>query len=149
MGFIGANSNLSGASDVALSAPADNHVLSYNSATSKWRNAVLNDIISNITGASGATTLNLAIANVFNVNLTAAVTFSFAGAVNGTSSSFGLHITQGSGGNYSVSWPASVKWPDGTAPTLSTQAGSTDILVFESINGGTTWFGSFVGANYS
>lgn len=33
-------------------------------------------------------------------------------------------------GGYTVTWPASVKWPGGTAPTLTTFAGTSDIIGF-------------------
>jgi len=48
-----------------------------------------------------------------------------------------LKLTHGNGGAWTASWPASVKWKGGTAPTLSATAGSIDIVAFY-----------FDGANY-
>lgn len=47
------------------------------------------------------------------------------------------------GGAFSIAWPTSVDWVDGTAPTLT--ASGTDQLVFRSRNAGTTVLGWVVG----
>jgi len=41
-----------------------------------------------------------------------------------------LKLTQDDTGSRTVTWPANVKWPSGTAPTLSTAVSSVDILSF-------------------
>ena len=41
-----------------------------------------------------------------------------------------LSITQDATGSRTATWPASVKWPGGTAPTLSTGSGAVDLIVF-------------------
>jgi len=51
-----------------------------------------------------------------------------------------LKCIQGSGGTKTITWPASVKWPAGTAPTLSTTAGKVDIMQF--YYDGTNFYGS-------
>jgi len=56
-------------------------------------------------------------------------------------------LHQDATGSRTVTWPGSVKWSGG-APTLTTTASAVDILVFESLNGGTTWYGSLVGTNF-
>lgn len=48
-------------------------------------------------------------------------------------------ITQGGAGSYTVAWPASVKWPGGTAPTLSTAAGKVDMVTCQTFDAGTTY----------
>jgi len=48
-------------------------------------------------------------------------------------------ITQGGAGSYTVAWPASVKWPSGTAPTLSTAAGKVDMVTCQTFDAGTTY----------
>lgn len=98
--------------------------------------------------ASGATTINLANGNVFNITLTANSTFTFSGATAGRACSFALYLRQNGTGGFTTTWPASVRWSGG-APTLTTTASALDILVFESIDGGTTWYGSLVGNNFS
>lgn len=58
-------------------------------------------------------------------------------------------LTQNVTGGKTVAWPASVKWPGGVAPTLSTAGGSVDRLVFVTYDRGTTWYGDLVGKGYA
>ena len=55
------------------------------------------------------------------------------------SASLLLKLTQDSTGGRTVTWPDSVKWPNGTAPTLSTGAGAIDIISF--YYDGTNYYG--------
>lgn len=98
--------------------------------------------------ASGSTTINLSNANVFSITLTANSTFTFSGATAGRACSFTLYLKQNGTGGYTATWPASVRWSGG-APSLSTAANTVDILVFETIDGGTIWYGSLVGKSFS
>jgi hypothetical protein len=100
--------------------------------------------------ASGFVTLSLANGNAFNLTLVGNTTFTFSGATSGSACSFGVYLTQDGTGSRTVAWPGSVMWADGgTVPVLSTAAGAIDVLVFESLNGGTSWFGSLVGTNFA
>ncbi len=160
MGFggNGGSSSISTATDAAISNPATNNILLY-SNLGKWSNQPIvgtaalatgggaETIVTNTT-TTGAIALNLTNGNVFNLTLTGNTTFTFTGATSGKACAFSVYMTQDSTGSRAVTWPT-VKWAGGTAPTLTTTAGATDILVFESLNGGTTWYGSLVGANFS
>ena len=100
-----------------------------------------------IASASGATALNVSSAEVFGVTLTGNVTFSFTGAsVDGIA--FGVYVTQDATGNRVITWPGSVVWPGGDVPTQTLTAAATDSYVFETFNGGTTWYGGQAGANF-
>lgn len=158
--MIDENNAIAGLDDVFFSAPATNHYLGYDGSTAKWNNIPLTGKVALATGGgvetlnalgsgSGTRAINLANGNVVSATLTGNTTFTFSGATASTACSFGLYLTQDGTGNRTVTWPASVKWAGGTAPTLSTGASNIDILVFETINGGTTWFGSLVGTNFS
>ena len=48
--------------------------------------------------------------------------------------------TTGTYGDATLTYPASVKFPSGTAPAAPAD-GETDILEFSTMNGGTTWYG--------
>lgn len=50
-----------------------------------------------------------------------------------------LVLIQDGTGSRTVTWPATVKWPGGTAPTLTTDASSIDIVSF--YYDGTNYFG--------
>lgn len=154
------NNSISGLDDIFFSAPSTNHYLGYNAGTAKWNNIPLAGNVALATGGgvetlnvlgsgSGTRAINLANGNVVSATLTGNTTFTFSGATASTACSFGLYLTQDATGSRTVTWPASVKWAGGTPPTLSTGANDIDILVFETINGGTTWFGSLVGTNFS
>jgi hypothetical protein len=71
----------------------------------------------------------------------ATVTFTFTGATSGLLASMVLELAQDGTGGRLVTWPGSVVWPGGVAPTLSVAASAVDILTFFSRDGGTTWYG--------
>jgi len=88
---------------------------------------------------AGAEPISLATANVFTGTITAETTFSFTNPrASGTATSFVLILTNG--GAFTVNWPNSVYWPDGTAPSLT--ASGIDVLTFITVNGGTVWHGT-------
>ena len=78
-------------------------------------------------GNSGAAiTINWLQGQDQQVLLTATTTFTFTAPL-GVSTRL-LRLIQDGAGSHTVTWPASVKWPGGTAPTLTTAAGGTDIV---------------------
>jgi hypothetical protein len=83
------------------------------------------------------------------ITLTGNCTFTFTGATSGQVATLELVLTQDGTGGRTVTWPASVDWGNGTAPTLTTTAGSVSRLVFTSYNGGTIWFGDLIGTGYA
>jgi hypothetical protein len=94
------------------------------------------------TGTSGAVTIDLDTGNNFSTAMAGAVTYTFSNAAtSGTVSSFTLKVVND--GN-AITWPASVDWPAATAPTLSA-SGATDVFVFYTHDGGTTWYGFTAG----
>jgi hypothetical protein len=56
-----------------------------------------------------------------------------------------LQITQDGDGNRTITWPTSVHWAGGTAPTLSTGAADIDLLRF--VFNGTVYIGESVALN--
>lgn len=98
-------------------------------------------------GAAGATeTIDLANGNYHAVTLDADCTFTFTGATNGVECSFTLELTENGTGGWDPTWPGSVVWPGGTAPTHDTTASTTTLYVFTSRDGGTTWYGFQTGS---
>jgi len=87
---------------------------------------------------SGTTpTCNVDNGGAFSLTMTGNTTFTFSGADSGWSQGFVLQLT-GNGGT--VTWPTSVDWAGGTAPDAPA-SGETDLLVFWTRDGGTTWYG--------
>jgi len=94
------------------------------------------------TGTSGAVTIDLDTGNNFSTAMAGAVTYTFSNpAASGRVSSFTLKVVNNGS---AITWPASVDWPAGTAPTLSA-SGATDVFTFFTHNGGTTWYGFTAG----
>lgn len=84
---------------------------------------------------SGATALNLALAQVFTMTVSGATTLSFSNVPAGTVAT-GV-VLQVTNGGSSVVWPTGTKWPSGTTPALT--AAGTDLVVLFSTDAGTTW----------
>lgn len=147
------------AEDVSLNQVATGQYLEYNTASGNWTNtglagkaALVNQGgLENVStqNANGSFAINLANGNVFVLTLTGATTLSVSGATNQKACSFTLYLKQDGTGNRAVTWPNGTRWAGGAAPTLSTAANAVDILVFESVDGGSNWYGSLVGTNFS
>jgi hypothetical protein len=98
------------------------------------------EVATALTINDGEITIDLNNATVFTLGLTASVTsVLFENVQNsGRASSFVLVVT-GDGTARSIIWPASFKWPEGTAPTITSTNGKKDVFVFFTTDGGTTW----------
>lgn len=92
-----------------------------------------------------AYTINIANGTVQNLTLTGNCTFTFPTATSGKS--FILLLRQDGTGSRTVTWPAAVKWPGGTAPTITATASRLDKYIFTA--DGTNWYGSNAGQNYT
>jgi len=89
-----------------------------------------------------AYTINLNNGNTFNLTLTDNCTFTFSNPpASGSMGSFTLLLRQDGTGGRTTTWPGSVDWAGGSAPTLTTAISAVDILVFITIDGGTIWHG--------
>lgn len=92
--------------------------------------------------------IDLSTGNIFNFTLTGTTAFTITNLpASGVAFSFMVILKQGGSGSYSATWPAAVKFPGGSAPTLTTTAGKTDILNFITVDGGTNIFGALSLAN--
>jgi hypothetical protein len=116
------------------------------------RNAVLKNpklALQTIAESGSTTTLNLSNASCFDVTLTDDCVLTIAGAVSGLLCSIALIIRQDNVGAHDLTWPSSVMWSGGVAPSLSSSSGATDIFTMLTVDGGTSWFCHLVGANFS
>ena len=92
-----------------------------------------------------AYTINIANGTLQILTLTANVTYTFPTATAGKS--FTLFQLQDATGSRSVaSWGVSVRWPNGTTPTITGTASKGDKFVFTA--DGTYWWGTIAGQNY-
>ena len=110
-----------------------------------------NETVSNPAVSAGTLALDLATATIFNVAINAnitSVTFSNANTIAaGTQASGFVMIANGTGTSYAIVWPASVRWPGNTAPTITSTAGKLDVLTFFTTDQGATYNSFISGQN--
>lgn len=97
--------------------------------------------------SAGALTLDCSACNVFDVSLSASVTSLTVSNIPVTGRAFGFTLKLNITGSFTITWPASVKWANATAPTLTTTSGKVDVLEFLTIDNGTTIYGFVAGQN--
>ena len=109
-----------------------NSLIAYGQAASK----------TNAVGSTGGSvTLNWDNSNIQTLTLTSNITtLTKSNPIDGAV--YTLFLTQGGTGGKTVSWGADVDWPSGTAPTLSTAAGSVDAVSLVYIAGVTGYYGN-------
>jgi hypothetical protein len=100
--------------------------------------------------SSSTTDFDCNLGNMFNVTMTSNITtLTFSNIpTSGRVYSVTLFLTQDATGSRTVTWPSSVKWSEGTSPTLTTAANKTDVITLVTFTGGTTWFGFVSGVNF-
>ena len=88
--------------------------------------------------AMAAHAVDISLGNVQTYTLSGDQTLTFTNpSPTGKSCSFTLLVTNG--GSAALTWPTAVDWAGGSQPTLTTSG--LDILVFTTIDAGTTWYG--------
>lgn len=103
--------------------------------------------VNTVTASGSAVTLpDVTTATMHDVTLTANCTFTFPAV--GAGKSFSMRLAQDATGSRTVTWPGTVKWAGGTAPTLSTAASAVDALAFVCIDG-SHWYGFFAAKGLS
>ena len=102
--------------------------------------------IAGYTEATGsATTFDATAKNVWTYTLTANLSPALTAGASGSSWSLSVIFTQDATGGRVVTWPASVKWPNGVAPSPDTTANAVNIYTLVTVDGGTTWYGFLAG----
>ena len=93
-------------------------------------------------------TLDCSAGNIFAVSLNANInTLSFSNVpTTGTAYALTLSFTA-DGTARTVTWGSAVKWPQGTAPTLTSTNGKVDTFILTTWDAGTTWYAFTAGQN--
>lgn len=108
---------------------------------------VLTEVCEGLTIGGGSAVFDLEKANNFTLTHSGNFTASFTNPPAGPGAvGFTLQLAQPSpaAGN-TITWPASVAWASGTAPTLSTGDGAVDVFTFFTTDGGVTYYGFTAG----
>lgn len=94
-------------------------------------------------GTVGSTsTLAITDGTVITATLTSNTPCTFTMPPAGAGKSFALYLKQPAAGTPTTATFTGVKWPGGTAPTITATLGRLDIILFTS--DGTNWYGSFI-----
>jgi hypothetical protein len=112
-----------------------NNAIAYNDGTN-W--GYLSGATQTVAGAGGTVNIPFPSGNIALITLTASTTYTFSAHVVGT---YILKITQGGTGSYTITWPGTLLWSGGTAPTLTTTVGKTDIVTI--VHDGTNFYGTY------
>lgn len=93
---------------------------------------------------SGASSIDFSGGNMQEITLTGNVTSLSLSTLN-SGGAYIIVLKQDATGGRTVTWPAGFKWPDGTAPTLSTAPNAIDIVsfLFDGTNGYAIWQGAY------
>ena len=134
-----ADNTLTGVASTSTSQTLTNKTIEAGTFT----NGYTEEVVTANTGT--AYTIDLANGSVQILTLTGNCTFTFPTATAGRS--FILILKQDGTGSRTVTWAASVKWPAGTAPTITSTASKADKYIFTA--DGTNWIGSNAGQNYT
>ena len=136
-----------GTSEASKVLTADANNVAYASGEFKAKHYI--EAYESVTSASGVT-LNFHNGNLFAVTMGHNITFTFSNPPsNNDGFGFTLKLTQDGTGNRTATWPASVKWAGGSAPTLTGTAASVDVFTFVTHDAGTTYYGFTAGLNLS
>jgi len=81
-------------------------------------------------------------ANTFVITTSGNTTFTFdySGVQLTTSEAYAFTLRVTAGGTHTLTWPTTVNWAGGEAPDAPA-SGETDVLVFFTTTGGSTWYG--------
>ncbi len=85
---------------------------------------------------AATTAIDFNTGNTQTITLAGATTFTFASGRGGAI--YTVLVKQDATGSRALSWPATVKWPGGTAPTLTSTANAVDVFTF--VSDGTNYF---------
>jgi len=98
--------------------------------------------IHEITTALLTQTLDLSTGSYFSFTPSGATTVSFTNApASGKAVGFAVEIN---GDGSAITWPSSVKWPSGVAPTATA---SKEVYAFVTTDGGTSYYGKLAGSD--
>lgn len=139
------NSNISASANIAASKIA-NTAATLGASQTFTGAKTFAQTIQTITAATDDTTVtfDLSLGNIHTVTLGGNRTLALSNATTGQC--FIIRLLQDGTGSRTVTWFSTIKWPDGTTPTLTTTASKADTFGFICTGSG-TYDGFIVGQN--
>lgn len=95
-----------------------------------------------VASSGAALTVDIANGATQDITLTANCTISLTSPASGDAWGLTLLLRQDATGSRKVTWPGSVTWMGGVAPTLQAGASAFDFITLITVDGGTTWYGA-------
>ncbi len=102
------------------------------------RDSIIGEVVNNLGNVSGAVDLDYADGSYVVATVTDATTLTLSG-IPLANRAIGMTLELSNGGT-NVTWPGSITWVSGTAPTL--KASGLNLITLITRNGGTTWLGT-------
>lgn len=109
-------------------------------AVAKFTGQYFSPLVAAGASTAGALTLNWNSGNEQGFTLTESVTLTLTNPVDG--GRYVILIATGAG-SFTVTWPAAVLWPSGTAPTITTTASKVDLITLVFSNTTSKYYGAF------
>jgi hypothetical protein len=101
------------------------------------------------TGASPSLALSNGTVVTATLDDNATFTFDLTGCPSVGNFGFTLILTNDATPSRTITWPASVKWPNGSVPVRTETANKIDVYTFFTYDNGTTWWGNLALYNFS
>ena len=92
--------------------------------------------------------IDLSTGNIFKDSPSSSVTYSFNNPPSSSSQAYGFTFKISPSANIAITWPSSVKWPNGSVPSTP-ESGTTSIFVFTTFDGGTSYYGFLSGEAFA
>lgn len=142
----GSGSYIEPSTVTAPATPASGKVRLYATSTIylKMKNSAGSEIVvstgstQSVTASGAATTIDFSSGDIVTLTLNASTTLTLTNPITGLF--YFIKAVQDATGSRTITWPGTVKWSGGTAPTLTTTASKTDIITLWW--DGTNYFGT-------
>ena len=114
-----------------------------NDGTKLYLAGASNEVLYQYSTVGYTQTLDLATGGTFSFTPSRATTVSFSNPpASGTATGFALEVVNT--GGYTITWPSSIKWHLGAAPTATA---TKELYTFVTTDGGTTYYGKLAGSD--
>jgi len=114
-------------------------------------NGCFDEAVTNVAiSGSNVLTIDATSASVFTIALDKNITtFNITLPTSSRSVTLTFIFTNADNSQYTITWPANTKWPNGTSPTMTSTQNNSDVISLSTVSGGSSWFGFTGGQEFS